>query len=84
MLCCEGIELREKEIVFDPPFHPVEEGTLSLQSIIDGWLKDFFAMATTMQRLDSSTGDYLNEMKEHFQMQCLLALVRGFHENSDH
>ncbi|KAF4691102.1 hypothetical protein FOZ60_016205 [Perkinsus olseni] len=36
-----------------------------------------------MQRLDSGTGDYLNELKEHFQMQCLLALVSELIDNTE-
>ena len=40
-------------------------------------------MATVMQRLYSGTGDYLNEMKEHFQMQCLLALVSELVDNTE-
>jgi dynein heavy chain len=70
-------------IIFDPPFSTDEPGNLSLRAVVDGWLKDFFAMATVMQRLDSSSGDYLNEMKEHFQMQCLLALVSELIDNTE-
>ena len=55
----------------------------SLRATVDGWLKDFFAMATVMQRLDSGTADYLNEMKEHFEMQCLLALVSELIDNTE-
>ena len=55
----------------------------SLRATVDGWLKDFFAMSTVMQRLDSGTGDYLNEMKEHFQMQCLLVLVSELIDNRE-
>jgi dynein heavy chain len=51
--------------------------------VIDGWLKDFFAIATTMQQLDTSNGDFLNELKEHFQMQCLLALVSELMDNTE-
>ena len=55
----------------------------SLRATVDGWLKDFFVMATLMQRLDSGTADYLNEMREHFQMQCLLALASELIDNTE-
>jgi dynein heavy chain len=77
------VELTNKEVVFVPPFMPAPNVQCSLRGVLDGWLKDFFAMATTMQRVDSQTGDYLNEMKEHFQMQCLLALVSELIDNTE-
>lgn len=61
------IELQGEEIVFDPPFEAVScqaakrcesecqdedlPGRTTLRSTIDGWLKDFFAMATVMARI---------------------------------
>jgi len=69
------MELVEDKIVFDPPFLAKPPTEPSLRLTVDGWLKDFFATVTAMQRLDMSAGDYLNEIREHFQMQCLLALV---------
>ena len=44
---------------------------------------DFFSMATTMARLDTNNGDYLMEVKEHFQMQCLLSLVFELIDNTE-
>lgn len=78
------IELQGDEIVFDPPFEDEENPSrTTLRSTIDSWLKDFFAMATVMVRLDSNVGDYLNEIKEHFQMQCLLSLVSELIDNTE-
>ena len=84
------IELEESsgEIVFDPPFsHQEKPGEtnsgVTLRSTVQGWLRDFFSMASVMPRLDTSTGDYLSEMKEHFQMQCLLALVFELIDNTE-
>ncbi|CAE7326731.1 ODA4, partial [Symbiodinium necroappetens] len=78
------IELQGEEIVFDPPFEDEDlPGRTTLRSTIDGWLKDFFAMATVMVRLDSNMGDYLNEIKEHFQMQCLLSMVSELIDNTE-
>merc|ERR1719161_1849355 len=56
---------------------------MSLRTTVDGWLRDFFSMATVMNRLDITSGDYLNEIKEHFQMQCLLALVSELIDNTE-
>ncbi|KAF4742076.1 hypothetical protein FOZ63_017584 [Perkinsus olseni] len=79
------IELQDSEIVFEPAFTLTSgsQGSLCLRGVIDGWLKDFFAIGTVMQRLDSGTGDYLNELKEHFHMQCLLALVSELIDNTE-
>eukprot|EP00929_Paragymnodinium_shiwhaense_P077084 TRINITY_DN3967_c0_g3_i3.p1 TRINITY_DN3967_c0_g3~~TRINITY_DN3967_c0_g3_i3.p1 ORF type:complete len:4541 (+),score=1544.66 TRINITY_DN3967_c0_g3_i3:127-13749(+) len=78
------VELKDKDVMFDPPFSlPERNTTLTLRSVIDGWLRDFFAMSTMMQRLDSGTGDYLNEIREHFQVQCLLSLVSELIDNTE-
>ncbi|CAD7954396.1 unnamed protein product, partial [Amoebophrya sp. A120] len=56
-------------------------GTTATPGVI---CSEFFAMAAvTMPRLDTGTGDYLNEMKEHFQMQCLLSLVFELIDNTE-
>ncbi len=80
--------LDKNSITFDPPFStdPYSENAsseLTLRGILDSFLKDFFAMATIANRVDTSVGDYLNEMKEHFQMQCLLALVSELIDNTE-
>ena len=77
------IELQDSRIIFDPPFQSSKPGEVSLRSTIDGWLKDFFATVTCMQRLDTNSGDYLSEIREHFQMQCLLALVSELIDNTE-
>ncbi|CAK0818712.1 unnamed protein product [Prorocentrum cordatum] len=75
------IEL-QNEIVFDPPFRHLN-GDPSLRKTIDDWLKDFFGTVTCMARLDMSAGDYLNEIREHFQMQSLLSLVSDNIDNTE-
>jgi dynein heavy chain len=77
------IELIGTEIVFDPPFSTTTPGVTSMRMTIDGWLKDFFATVTCMPRLDMNCGDYLSEIREHFQMQCLLALVSELIDNTE-
>jgi dynein heavy chain len=77
------IELQGQEIVFDPAFKSIVPGTPTLRKTIDDWLKDFFATVTCMQRVDVKTGDYLTEIREHFQMQCLLALVSELVDNTE-
>jgi hypothetical protein len=78
------IELIDSEIVFDPPFSTGKPGVTSMRMTIDGWLKDFFATVTCMPRLDMNCGDYLSEIREHFQMQCLLALVSELIDNTEY
>ena len=63
------IELQDSKIIFDPPFQSAKPGDISLRS--------------TMQRLDTNSGDYLSEIREHFQMQCLLALVSELIDNTE-
>eukprot|EP00928_Gymnodinium_smaydae_P023763 TRINITY_DN1947_c0_g1_i2.p1 TRINITY_DN1947_c0_g1~~TRINITY_DN1947_c0_g1_i2.p1 ORF type:complete len:4562 (+),score=1174.36 TRINITY_DN1947_c0_g1_i2:66-13751(+) len=78
------VELIGDQIMFDPPFKNAEKPLdPSLRKTIDDWLKDFFATVTCMQRLDLNVGDYLNEIKEHFQMQCLFALVSELIDNTE-
>eukprot|EP00974_Lingulodinium_polyedra_P013678 1324258-Lingulodinium_polyedra.AAC.1 len=77
------IELRAEEIAFKPAFEDEDGGGTTLRNAIDGWLKDFFAVATVMPRLDSQAGDYLNEIKEHPQMLCLLALGSELIDNTE-
>ena len=79
------IELQANDVIFEPPFS-IPKGAprrTTLRSVVEGWLKDFFGISTTMQRLDTATGDFLGEMKEHFQMQCLLALVSELFESTE-
>jgi dynein heavy chain len=75
------IELQE-QIVFEPSFRP-KGSEPSLRKTIDDWLKDFFGTVTCMARLDVSAGDYLNEIREHFQMQSLLSLVSDNIDNTE-
>ena len=63
------IDLECMEISFDHPFEDDElklTNRTTLRSIIEGWLKDFFPMTTVMVRLCFNTGEYLNEITEHF------------------
>ncbi|CEL96675.1 unnamed protein product [Vitrella brassicaformis CCMP3155] len=66
------IELTDNKIVFEPPFDHTERGN-GMRDIVSSWVRDFFAIGTLMARLDSGSGDYLNEMKEHFNLQLLLS-----------
>jgi len=77
------IELQEPDIAFEPPFKSPKPLEPSLRRTINEWLKDFFATATCMPRLDVLVGDYLNEIKEHFQMQFLLAHVSELVDNTE-
>jgi len=77
------IQLQEPEIEFEPPFKHPKPSEQSLRRTISDWLKDFFTTITCMPRLDTLAGDYLNEIREHFQMQCLLALVSELIDNTE-
>eukprot|EP00929_Paragymnodinium_shiwhaense_P077081 TRINITY_DN3967_c0_g2_i2.p1 TRINITY_DN3967_c0_g2~~TRINITY_DN3967_c0_g2_i2.p1 ORF type:complete len:4576 (+),score=1729.31 TRINITY_DN3967_c0_g2_i2:93-13820(+) len=77
------VELQGDEVVFEPAFKINDPGKVTLRSTIDNWLKDFFATVTCMQRVDVKCGDYLTEVREHFQMQCLLSLVSELVDNTE-
>lgn len=77
------VELQDLAIVFEPAFRPAKPNDQSLRKMVDDWLKDFFATVTCMTRLDVKAGDYMNEIREHFQMQCLLALVSELIDNTE-
>jgi dynein heavy chain len=50
------IELEAGEINFDPAFLDDFTSRITLRTTIEGWLKDFFAIATVLPRLDSNMG----------------------------
>uniref|UniRef100_A0A0G4GMS7 Dynein-1, subspecies f n=1 Tax=Chromera velia CCMP2878 TaxID=1169474 RepID=A0A0G4GMS7_9ALVE len=71
-----NIVLEEKDVVFEPPFEHREDNR-GLRDTVSGWVQDFFSVGTVMGRLDSGTGDYLQELKDHFGLQSLCAQLSG-------
>lgn len=53
------IELQDSEVVFEPAFARSEKfhGSLCLRGVIDGWVKDFFAVGTVLPRLDTGSNN---------------------------
>jgi len=68
------LDLVNKNVIFDPPLD--EMPNLSgVRDIVNGWITDFFKVGTLMTRLDTGNGDYLNELKDHMEIQNLLAQI---------
>lgn len=78
------MELDGETIMFEPPFLAKPPTEPSLRATVDVWLKDFFACVTAMPRLDMNAGDYMYEIRSHFQMHCLLALVSELLDDTEH
>lgn len=69
------IELSKNKISFDPeiPEHP--NGN-TVRSIINSIIADFLALGILIQRIDTgNVGDYLNELKDNFEIRDCLAEI---------
>ena len=72
------------QVVFDPPISKcVGSGYTSVREIVEGWIKDFFSIATVMVRIDSGVGDYLGEVENHSLIQGLLSQVSDLVDNTE-
>ena len=70
----------DDEVSHDPPIRrTVGAPCLSVREIVEGWLKDFFSIATAVVRIDGggAAGDYLSEVENHAQIQALLSHLSG-------
>ncbi|PFH34573.1 dynein heavy chain family protein [Besnoitia besnoiti] len=66
------LELVDNSIDFVPSFdHEKHGGSPGIRDLIDQWIGDFFKCATTVARLDTGTGDYLNEVKSNFLVMAV-------------
>ena len=77
------VDLVDQKIIFEPCFKAKGHFDPSRRKTVDDWLKDFFATVTCLSRLDLNSGDYMNEVKEHFQMQYLLSSVSDLIDNTE-
>lgn len=48
-----------------------------IHDVLYGWIETFFRVASIFKRLDTGEGTYVKEMREHPQIQSLLADVTG-------
>eukprot|EP00916_Digyalum_oweni_P021759 GHVL01036069.1.p1 GENE.GHVL01036069.1~~GHVL01036069.1.p1 ORF type:complete len:4080 (+),score=886.02 GHVL01036069.1:1188-12242(+) len=60
----------DKVIGFEPSYECTKNQT-GVRDVILGWVKDYFTVGTCMSRVDTQTGDYLPDLKEHFQILSL-------------
>ncbi|CBZ52391.1 hypothetical protein NCLIV_021800 [Neospora caninum Liverpool] len=66
------LELVDNSIDFVPSFeHDKKGGNQGIRDLFDQWIADFFKCATTVARLDTGTGDYLNEVKDNFVVMAV-------------
>ena len=61
------VSLYDNEVVFEPPICSTEKGN-GVKDIINSVIGDFFFICTLMNRLDTNNGDYLVEMRDHFDV----------------
>lgn len=57
-------------INYDPEVQEDEDKSTTVRNVIKGWINDFFAIAGSINRLDSSVpGDYLQEIRSYFEVK---------------
>lgn len=61
------VDLRDREVRFDPPIEHTQRAN-GIKDIISRIINDFISLAIQMQRLDTSNGDYLVEIKDQFEL----------------
>jgi len=48
----------------------------TVRNVIKGWINDFFTIAGTISRLDSTNpGDYLQEIRAYFEVKEIMAQI---------
>jgi len=61
-------------IVYEPEIVEDENKGATVRNVIKGWINDFFTIAGTVNRLDSTNpGDYLQEIRAYFEVKEVLA-----------
>lgn len=64
------LELNTSGVVFDPEICENSSGTLTVRNAIRNWINDFFNIAGTIARLDTTQpGDFLQEIKSFFEIK---------------
>ena len=76
------IMLQDAEVMFDPPIGSTDRSN-GVRDIIHSIIGDFFFICTLVARQDTSPGDYLVEMKDHFDVLAKLDEINGHLEWMD-
>ena len=76
------VSLQSAEVVFDPPIGSTERSN-GVRDIINSIIGDFFFICTLVNRLDTSAGDFLVEIKDHFDVLSKLDEINGHLEWMD-
>jgi len=61
------VDLRDRDVVFDPSIQSSSSGN-GIRDLLQSIIDDFISIAIQITRLDTSTGDYLVEIKDQFQL----------------
>lgn len=74
------VDLRDREVIFDPSIGSNLRGN-GIQDILQKIVDDFISIAIQMPRLDTSSGDYLVEIKDQFELFGSMQIISDhFHD----
>lgn len=60
--------------MYEPELVEDDAKGTTVRNVIKGWINDFFTIAGTISRLDSTQlGDYLQEIRAYFEVKEILA-----------
>lgn len=74
------VDLLDRDVVFDPSIQCNSSGN-GIHDLIQSIVDDFISIAIQLTRLDTSTGDYLVEIKDQFQLYGAMQVIHNnFHD----
>lgn len=70
------IELADIRVVFTPEIESTARGA-GLRDLIHSWINDFMKTTTLLGRIDTAPGDYLVEIRDHFEVRFGLSKIEN-------
>lgn len=68
------VDLMDRDVVFDPSIQPNSSGN-GIRDLLQSIIDDFISISIQITRLDTSTGDYLVEIKDQFQLYGAMQVI---------
>lgn len=71
------LELQDNIVNYDPPIEQLkDQSKMSVINAVNGWISDFFQYSFFITRLDKSEpSDYLQELRDYFELKEVLSLI---------